>query len=445
VTTKSIFIHQKKIISNLKEIIRNLKKKNLFFSFYDYFYFTNWSENYGSRKINLRFNKNFSFYNYLKSIIKFSYEFSSREFLIYEIYSKINKKKSYDNLLITYTNNIEINKKKFVNRIFKTPIDNLKSTLCLVINFDILNNKKQILNDNIILVNKKKIFLFNNLLFYISFFKYLFLVISNKKEIYDKNFYSILEIEIKNILKDFPIKRIFLAYESQPHQHYIIHILKKIKKDLYIIGYLHSCLPSLPFDFIFKKDEPDLLLTNGKEQKNILVKNLGWPNKKVNSVKSFRYTYQNKDKYLNKIFLPYAINNVDEIIKSFKYLLSNNQLNNLKKFKIQNHPFTGNSKKHKMLLSRIKEAISIKKTINTRSNNSSIVIGVSASILEILEYGVDVINICENEILHSHSENIWKNIKVTKLAKNVFKYSIKRKRSIINFGNKDEFKRKYGL
>ena len=40
---------------------------------------------------------------------------------------------------------------------------------------------------------------------------------------------------------------------------------------------------------------------------------------------------------------------------------------------------------------------------------------------------------------------VWKNIKVTKLAKNVFKYSIKRKRSIINFGNKDEFKRKYGL
>ena len=80
------------------------------------------------------------------------------------------------------------------------------------------------------MINKKKIFLFNNLLFYISFFKYLFLVISNKKEIYDKHFYSILEIEIKNILKDFPIKRIFLAYESQPHQHYIIHILKKLKK-----------------------------------------------------------------------------------------------------------------------------------------------------------------------------------------------------------------------
>ena len=130
---------------------------------------TNWSENYGSRKINLRFNKNFSFYNYLKSIIKFSYEFSSREFLIYEIYSKINKKKSYDNLLITYTNNIEINKKKFVNRIFKTPIDNLKSTLCLVINFDILNNKKQNLNDNIILINKKKYF-YLTICYFISHF-----------------------------------------------------------------------------------------------------------------------------------------------------------------------------------------------------------------------------------------------------------------------------------
>ena len=67
-----------------------------------------------------------------------------------------------------------------------------------------------------------------------------------------------------------------------------------------------------------------------------------------------------KDKYLNKIFLPYAINNIDEIIKSLKYLLSGRQLNNLTKFKIQSHPFTGNSKKHKILLSKIKETISKK-------------------------------------------------------------------------------------
>ena len=32
-----------------------------------------------------------------------------------------------------------------------------------------------------------------------------------------------------------------------------------------------------------------------------------------------------------------------------------------------------------------------------------------------------------------------------KTHKEIIKYSIKRKRSIINFGNKDEFKRKYGL
>ena len=157
-TIKSISIQQKKIISNLREIIIKFKKKSFFSHFYDYFYFTNWSENYGSRQINLGIYKNFSFLNYFKSIIKFSYEFSSREFLIYEINRKINKKKSYDNLLITYTNNAEINKKKFVNRIFKTSLGNLKSTLCLVINFDILNKKERNLSDNIILINKKKLF-----------------------------------------------------------------------------------------------------------------------------------------------------------------------------------------------------------------------------------------------------------------------------------------------
>ena len=104
-----------------------------------------------------------------------------------------------------------------------------------------------------------------------------------------------------------------------------------------------------------------------------------------------------------------------------------------------------NSKKHKNLLFSFKQIINRKNKSSHSLKNTSIVIGVSASILEILEHGIDVINVCENEVLESHNNKIWKSINVKKLTNNVFKYSIKKKGSIINFGRLNEFKKNYEL
>ena len=104
-----------------------------------------------------------------------------------------------------------------------------------------------------------------------------------------------------------------------------------------------------------------------------------------------------------------------------------------------------NSKKHNKLLIELNKIKTTKKKITLNKNNTSIVVGVSASILEILEHGVDVINICENETLQSHNSFMWKSINVSKLSNNVFKYSIKKKHNIIKFGNNDQFQKKYGL
>ena len=61
----------------------------------------------------------------------------------------------------------------------------------------------------------------------------------------------------------------FIPYESQPHQHFIIKVIKSINDKIKIIGYLHSNLTFLPTDFIYKKKyEPDLLIVHGASQRN---------------------------------------------------------------------------------------------------------------------------------------------------------------------------------
>ena len=67
------------------------------------------------------------------------------------------------------------------------------------------------------------------------------------------NFNQSLKIEIKKILEKSTISQVFIPYESQPHQHFIIKVIKSINDKIKIIGYLHSSLTPLPTDFIYKK------------------------------------------------------------------------------------------------------------------------------------------------------------------------------------------------
>ena len=162
--------------------------------------------------------------------------------------------------------------------------------------------------------------------------------------------------------------------------------------------------------------------------------------KKIRVYNSFRYKKEKKEKFMNKIFLPYSINNDRKLAKSFRLLFSLEK-NIYPTFEIKNHPFMSKGRKHLILFNQLKEIQKKIKNKNSIKNNLTIVFGVSASIIEILEHGIDVINICENELFDSHSNKIWKNIRVEKITKNIFKYSLKQNGNIIKFGNKNEFRK----
>ena len=70
--------------------------------------------------------------------------------------------------------------------------------------------------------------------------------------------------------------------------------------------------------------------------------------------------------------------------------------------------------------------------------NISIFFGVTATIFEALENGINVIHICSDPVFESHSEKIWPNLKVKQLNEFTFQYNIIAPRKYINFGNKNK-------
>ena len=70
------------------------------------------------------------------------------------------------------------------------------------------------------------------------------------------------------------------------------------------------------------------------------------------------------------------------------------------------------------------------------NKNIGIFFGVTASIFEALEVGVDVIHICSDPVFDSHSAQIWPNLEVKQLSKHVFSYKLTSKGKYIVFGEK---------
>ena len=111
-------------------------------------------------------------------------------------------------------------------------------------------------------------------------------------------------------------------------------------------------------------------------------------------------------------------------------------------FKVQNHPTCKKSQKHLKLQLKIEKKIK-NNFSNKVKKNISIFIGPTGSIIEALERNVEVYHICENDLFESYSEKIWENIKVNKIDKNLFQYKIKKKKTLINLGAKNEFQKFY--
>ena len=73
----------------------------------------------------------------------------------------------------------------------------------------------------------------------------------------------------------------------------------------------------------------------------------------------------------------------------------------------------------------------------------SIFIGATASIIEALERGVEVIHICDDPVLQSYSSDLWPSIKVSEINENTFEYTLLKKGNLIKFGDGDKIFEKF--
>lgn len=427
-------------VALIRKLKKNLEEKistNPEISLFDYYYFTTWAKTLGNYSLKTILEKRLMNLDNIIFLLKEVIKYSIQDLDIIKSYGKI-KNKNSKNLIISYSNYKTVNK-KINDNYFSTRISNLTKANWILINSGSLKKKNLILPENAKILSKEKNFFFLfRFRFYINLIKYLFLIIFLKKKIYNKKFYFFLRNEINKFFKKTNYVNIFMPYESQPHQHFIIKTLKNINKNIKIIGYLHSSLVPFPADFIFKKKyEPDTLIVHGDMQKKILVDHLGWKSNLIKVKNSFRYKKKKKNYFINKIFLPYSIINSEKLIENFMIFLKLCKIN-LQKFRVINHPQMFKSKVHLNFIKKLKILMSNKKDLKTKKK-ISIVFGSSAVILEALENESEVVHIFSNSNYEKHDQSLWKGLIIKKIHENIYSYKIKKKGAYIKFAKKNSF------
>ena len=97
------------------------------------------------------------------------------------------------------------------------------------------------------------------------------------------------------------------------------------------------------------------------------------------------------------------------------------------------------------LINEISKLLDKKKyqIVNKNSENISIFIGSTGSVIEALERGIKVFHICEDPVFESYTKKIWNKIKVRKINDNIYKYDTISKNKLIKFGHKPNLFDKY--
>ena len=97
-----------------------------------------------------------------------------------------------------------------------------------------------------------------------------------------------------------------------------------------------------------------------------------------------------------------------------------------------------NSKKNTSLIKKIEN---YKLNLNNKKKNKIkkkhfYIHWSSGAIIEALERGVIVIQICDDPFFDVYSTKIWPNVKIKKINENIYKYDLKKMGKIIKFGQK---------
>ena len=272
---------------------------------------------------------------------------------------------------------------------------------------------------NSTIIYKKKVF-FNPIIF----LKRLFKKKLNMNFIHNFNSTNIFNDYVSKIFyENFKKNKIklFIPYESRPHQNSIIKKTKEISKKNKAYCYLHNMPWPFQIDMHFKTGNIDKLLVSSEIQKKIFVKNYSWPNKKIKVINSLRY--RKLTKRMKTIFLPYDwAENKKKLLDNFTILV--NKVNfDLKNYKISIHPHKRNELSHIKFKNKILKIIkNYKNTSKNKKVNTPIIFShPGGTATECLQTSNNVYHVsCDK--LSIFSERIWEKIKVIEIEEDIYKY-----------------------
>ena len=375
---------------------------------------------------NILFNKNLTklIFMYLKNALSFFYYY---KFTIHKSVVKNDNKK----LIITWGKLADFNNKgEFTDRYLGLKSKKEKNTLW-VVQFDekFLPTK---IGKNIIILkqNTKKIFYFFHIfeLFKNINNKFNFLENVSSSTLYALTFYDKINKEIKCN----NISEVLIPYEGQLFQRYFI---KKIKqKKLYVTGYIHTYPQPIPFN-LFNHDlcSPNKLIVSSSSLKKTLIHFFKWKKNLIIIKNSMRFYKNKKIDMTKKIFLPYQINESDKLLLSFSNYLKKIKDHKLPDFQIMIHPAKIHQTDHILFKNKLQQIIinnKIKFTKNYK-DKTAIFFGYTSAIIEALERGANVVQICSEPILEIYTPLFTHQISCKRINKFIYSYRINKKNSLI--------------
>lgn len=438
----SLFKKKINAINRIKDKIYFFEKKNSYLKEAQNLYYPTYTDSIGLSDIYKLSDTKIDNFSYFMKIIKniFSGIFFS--------YSKIignQNKINFDNIIFTWANlgNFK-HDGSLDDKFFNINSKQTKNTLWIVIYFD--QNIPRKIGNNIIIYKNFKIKkdfpkFFNFLISKILKFKNLNLFIHSISNFsfFGKNFFDKIKIFLKP-----EIKNIFFPFEYQPFQNKIIYYLKEKKFKTKTIGYIHAPPLSFPSNYIYRKISPDEIIVNGEDQLYCFNKYLGWPKKIIKVRPSSRFLKDKNISMKNKIYFPMTIRSEEKLLNSFKKIIDSSQFC-LTNVKIQKHPYSAKEQKIIRFEQKLKNLLRTEKNKKKYTQkNFSIFVGSTGAIIEALERGVNVLQICEFPTLDVYSGKFWRNIIVKQIHNNIFTYKLKKKGRLIKLGKLKKNKILYG-
>ena len=406
----------------------------------DFFYLNSWSPCIGNAI--LRWWRSglhssiFFLKQYLKSIIYIGMQSK------YQMVGKNNDGEIFENVVISWAKQSDFSDSGYYSdRYLQSRSDEVASTLWILILTE--GRKPLILDKNIRLILRSSTTFNFDFIFWIKILFEKIIKSKGSPKLFALSFLSasVFSEQVSKLitieLEGKKVSKLLMPYEAQPFQNHCIRNLKKIDPKIISIGYLHSALPALPTDMIYRMGAPDILWVHGRGQGETLHEYLDWPLDAIREIPSLRYREGDSLLFSGKIYLPYSIMNSSAIVAQFSSYCNMAESESLPYLEIRNHPMMHSSKAHLNTGRGIKDLISIyssKFSDKPKNTNLAVFIGVTAAIIESLEMGVTTIQICSDPIFDSHSEVIWKSLLVRKITTNIFQYTLLKKGSYINYG-----------